>query len=124
MTTLDFRNQGYRRLTSPSTFLKVLDYIKNTKMEADVTLDLRGCIFSYPLARILEAVVSNLAQQGGVKNITICHGYSTATQNHLIPYLTKKTTIFSADTTTLDKLKSTLRDSHQIELKILGSDNE
>lgn len=124
MTTLDFRNQGYRRLTSPSILPKVLDYIKNTKMEADVILDLRGCVFSYPLARILEAVVCNLNQQNGVKNITISHGYSTATKNHLIPYLTKKTTIFSVGITTLDELSDTLKDSHQIELKISGPDNE
>ena len=124
MTTLVFREKGYRRLTSPNILPTVLDYIKNTDMESDVTLDLRGCVFSYPLSKILEAVVDKLGQQEGEKTITISHGYSTATKNHLIPYLTKKTVIFTSGITTLEELVSALKITHKIEIKIVGPENE
>ncbi len=124
MTELVFRKLGYRRLTSSSILPAVLEYIEKTEVDTDVTLDIRGCVFSYLLAEILEIAVRKLDKCDGEKRLTLIHGYSTVTRNHLVPYLTKKINIFRGSSiTTLEELKNILKVKHNIEFIVEGSDN-
>lgn len=124
MTKLIFKEIGYRRLTSFSILPAVLKHIDETEIGSNVTLDIRGCVFSYLLAKILETVVRKIRKQDGKKVITLIHGYSTVTRNHLVPYLTKKITIFNdSRITTIEELNATLKDKYEIEFIIKGPDN-
>ncbi len=124
MTELVFRKLGYRRLTSPNILPAALEHIESIEIGPDVTLDIRGCVFSYLLAKILEAVVYKIDKHKDKKRITLIHGYSTASRNHLVPYLTKKTDIFrGASITLLEELKGILKDKYEIEFIIEGPDN-
>ena len=125
MTKLVFSELGYRRLSSSSILQEVLRHIEKTGMDSDVILDIRGCIFSYSLALILEAVVLKLNKYTDEKRLTIIHGYSTVTRNHLAPYLTKKISIFHDDSiTTIDGIKSAMKTKYNIEFTIKGLSDE
>lgn len=123
MTTLEFKKNGYRRLTSPNTLQSVIDYINTIDMELNVTLDLRGCVFSYLFARIFEAVVVKLNMNHGEKTLTLIHGYATATENHLIPYLTKNNDTCGTGVTTMDGLIKSLKDLN-IAFELVGPDHD
>lgn len=123
MTNIVFKEMGYRRLISPNILNSVIDYLNKTDLGEAVTLDLRGCVFSYTLARVLEAVVLKFDMTKNLKSLTLIHGYSIAIGNHLVPYLTKKVDILGKDITTIEELKKSLL-SHNINLEIIGSNDE
>lgn len=121
MSKIIFMELGLRRLTNPKNLKSAIDVINETDIGKDVTLDLRGCVFSYTLARILEAVVLNFEKIKEKKTLTLVHGYSTVTENHLVPYLTKKTSIFNRDIKKIEDLQSYLKEFYNIEFNLIGS---
>jgi len=51
MAAIVFKEKGFRRLTSPKYLSAVLQYVNGAEMGLDITIDLHGCIFSYPLSK-------------------------------------------------------------------------
>lgn len=124
MTELIFRKMGLRRPTSHKSLQEVLSYIDKTELENQVVIDLRGCVFSYPLAQILEKIVIKIASLDGEKQVTIIHAYSTAFEEHLTPYLTKKVSYIPSGINTLEELKKNLLEMHQVTLNISEEQRE
>lgn len=119
MSELIFREMGYRRPTGYDSLQKILSYIEQNDLGSQVIIDLRGCVFSYPLAQILEAIVLKIKELPGEKSITLVHGYSSAFEDHFAPYLTKKIKYIPEGITTLKKLKEEIYNKHNVIFNIL-----
>ncbi len=120
---ISFREMGYRRPTSRPHLDKLLSEINSYELPQQVTLDLRWCMFSYPLASILEAVVNGMVKhESGELELKIIHGYRTVTPNHLVNYLTKKTALGIDSVKTIDELKNIFYIQYKITLIIEGGD--
>ena len=118
MTEYNFKEMGYRRPTSRPHLDTLIEMISSKSITSEVKLDLRGCMFSYPFASLLEAVVNKIKKEHSSGKIVIQHGYRTVTPNHLINYLTKKTALGLEKANTLDELNKILLEDHNIELVI------
>lgn len=118
MAELIFRTMGYRRPTGYSSLQKILSHIEQSDLDSPIIIDLRGCVFSYPLAQILEKIVLKISHTPGEKQIKIIHAYSSAFEDHLAPYLTKKVEYISTGITTLKGLKDELLSRYCVNLEI------
>lgn len=109
---------GYRRPTGYNSLQKILSYIEQHDLDSPIVIDLRGCVFSYPLAQILEKIVLKISPLPGDKKIQIIHAYSSAFEDHLAPYLTKKVEYIPTGITTLKGLKDELLSRYCVNLEI------
>lgn len=120
---INFRQMGFRRPTSRPHLDELISKINGYELPQQVTLDLRGCMFSYPLASILEAVVLGMSRHDSGK-LKVIHGYQTVTENHLVNYFTKKTSLGLEAVKTIDELKSILTENHSIEFVVEGGSDD
>jgi hypothetical protein len=120
-TELVFMKMGFRRPTSHKCIVEVLKQIDQITVDNDVRIDLRGCVFSYPLARIIEKIVGKIQSTPEPRSIKIIHGYATATDNHLLPYLIKNVDYIDRKIYSIDELKKILSDNYKITLEIFNS---
>lgn len=119
MTRLVFRDMGHRRPTGYKSLQEILSYIEKNDFENNITIDLRGCVFSYPFAQILEKIVLKISSMPGDKSIQLIHAYSSAFEDHLAPYLTKKVDYIASGITTLRELKDELSSKYDVILEII-----
>lgn len=117
MFTLNFREMGYRRPTSQKSRDEILALIDREEIGANVTIDLSGCVFSYPLAVILEKIVNKMPEEGD-KEIVIVHAYASAFEDHLLPYFTSRTSYLSKGISSIKDFKSELKAKYNISLII------
>ena len=119
MSEMVLRSMGHRCPTGYRSLQSILSYIDQNDFGNNITIDLRGCVFSYPLAQILEKIVIKTNSAPGGKNIKIIHAYSSAYKDHLAPYLTKKVNYIPHEINTLAGLQKILFEKYQVTLEII-----
>lgn len=120
MTKLELSKNGYDYICLNETVSEAVKYIDEMHFDGDVLLDLKGCIFSYNLSKIFDAVINKLKNVPGGKKVTIDHNYHSAWERHLLSYFVNDSIIIkSDDISNLDDLKNELTSKYEIELCFL-----